>query len=150
MAEPISGGLAEHSQPKDDVKAYANPPCYKTRCGCVCLISTLILLPFIIGVVAIILVMGATEVVTEEAGTNIASCGLHKWCCDGVEHPLLVEEDPISVKLGPKVFDSDEVKRLKTLNGDNIKTTFDIFLEIDQKTRSCTQYTIGGKVFIII
>ena len=43
------------------------------------------------------------------------ACGQHKWCCDDVEHPILIEEnftDPDaipSVKLGPKVFLDIEV-----------------------------------------
>jgi len=71
------------------------------------------------------------------------TCGVHKWCCDGVEHPILI--DSLSVKLGPKEFNAEEIVLLKTKNGVNTETTYEIFEEIDENTKKCDVYTIGSK-----
>jgi len=78
--------------------------------------------------------------VTAPKAVDTGSCGDHKWCCNFIEHPILIEEALNSVKLGPKVFTNDEMILLSTVNGDNLKTTWDVFMEIDGKTKSCAFY----------
>ena len=61
----------------------------------------------------------------------------HKCQCPtGEELDVIIDGD--SVKIGPKVFSSEEIQRLKTLNSASLETTFDIFLELDTDVKSCT------------
>lgn len=39
--------------------------------------------------------------------------------------------------LGPKVFSADEIAMLKTKNGDDSQSTYEIFEEMDEMTKSC-------------
>ena len=61
--------------------------------------------------------------------------GPHKWLCGETLFDLLIDGD--SVKLGPKVFSQREIELLKTENSDNDKSTYEIFTEIDEKTKRC-------------
>ena len=86
--------------------------------------------------------------VSTPGGVQTGRCGAHVWCCDFVEHPILIDSDLNTVKLGPKKFNADEVLLLKTINSNNVKSTWDIFVEIDTKTKSCKNYKIGGKFYL--
>jgi len=59
--------------------------------------------------------------------------GLHEWTCCETTFNLLIDGD--SVKFFRKIFTSREIELLKTKNSDSVKTTYQIFIDIDEKTR---------------
>ena len=61
--------------------------------------------------------------------------GPHQWLCGETIFDLLIDGD--SVKLGPKIFTSREIELLKTLNSNNSMTTYEMFQQIDSKTKGC-------------
>ena len=82
--------------------------------------------------------VGVFEFTYEAAPTifnTTGHSGLHEWTCDGQPFDLLIDDE--SVKLGPKLFSPREIVQLQTLNGDSEISTFDIFVQIDEKTKSC-------------
>ena len=68
----------------------------------------------------------------------------NEWCCDGVRHPLIIDEidGTISVKLGEKYFDEREIAELKKVHSFHEESTYAIFEAITEKTKRC-EYTIN-------
>ena len=62
--------------------------------------------------------------------------GPHKWLCGRNTYFDLLIDGP-SVKLGPKIFNSREIEQLKTTNSSSGKTTYQLFVDIDEKTKMC-------------
>ena len=67
----------------------------------------------------------------------------NEWCCDGVTHPLIIDDinGTISVKLYEKNFDEREIEELKKVHSFHERSTYAIFEEIAEKTKRC-EYTI--------
>ena len=69
--------------------------------------------------------------------------GSNEWCCDGVTHPLIIDDidGTISVKLYEKHFDEREIEELKKVHSFHERSTYEIFEEIAEKTKRC-EYTM--------
>ena len=61
----------------------------------------------------------------------------HECQCDNTYEVFDLIIDGDSVKVGPKIFNRDEIVRLRTLNGMNNETTYSIFEAIDSVTLKC-------------
>ena len=99
-------------------------------------------------ITAIIIVRSPKEeevMVEEFVPCTADSVESNQWCCDGIVHPLVIDEvdGEISVKLGEKYFDEREIAELKKVHSFHEVSTYSIFEEIAERTKRC-EYTIDS------